>query len=57
MTQYALYNAGAIMFLFNLHVFWGEGDAEKLLRGVVAMVIVFLSAYSRILGHENLCIC
>ena len=28
------------MFPFNLHVFWGEGDAGKMLRGVVAMVIV-----------------
>jgi len=42
------------MFLINLHVFWGEGDAWKLLRGVVVMVIVFLSAYSRNLGYENL---
>ena len=24
------------MFLFNLHVFWDEGDARKLFRGVVA---------------------
>ena len=31
------------MFLFNLHVFWSEGDVGKLFRGMVAMVAVFLS--------------
>jgi len=45
------------MLPFNLQVFWDEDDAEKLLRGVVAIVAVFPSAYSRNLGHENLCIC
>jgi len=38
---------GPIMFFFNLYVFLGEYDAGKPLRGVVAMVVIFLSAYSR----------
>jgi len=45
------------MFLFNLHVLWGEGDAGKLFQGVVAMVAFSLSVYNKNLGHENLCIC
>ena len=45
---------GSIMFFFNLHVFWGEDDAGKLLRDMVTIVIVFLFTYSRNLGHENL---
>ena len=31
------------MFSFNLHIFWGEVDAGKLLRGMMTMVVVFLS--------------
>ena len=47
MIQYILCNTGVYLFLFNLHVFWSESDAWKLFRGVVAIVAVFLSAYSR----------
>ena len=47
---------GSNMFPFNLHVFCGEGDAGKSLWSVVAMVTFFLSAYSKNLGRENLCI-
>ena len=45
------------MFSFDLHIFWGEGDVGKQLRGVVAMVVFFLCACSRNLDHENICIC
>jgi len=44
-------------FLFNLHIFWDEGDAGKLLQGMVAMCVVFLSAPGRNQSYENLCIC
>ena len=44
------------MFSFNMHILWGEGDAGKLLRGMVAMVVVFLFTYSRNQDYENICV-
>jgi len=47
----------SVMLPFDLHVFWGEGDAGKLLRGMVAMAVIFLLTCRRNLDYENLCIC
>ena len=41
------------MLPFYLHVFWGEGDAGKLLRDMVTMTSIFLLTYVRNLGYET----
>ena len=42
------------MFPFNLHVFWSEGYAWGMLRGVEAVFSIFLLWFSQNPGHEGL---